>query len=289
MLRRCSDKCVGIYNKSKFDEADAIVFFPFMMKEVEKQLPAFHKPSQIWLLYSLEPPTTTSRKKFSGKQYGNFFNWTLTYRRDSDFWLPYTTYKVRSATKVSSDYAKGKTKLAVAFISNCNKRRMTIVKKLSEHLPVDIYGSCGNKGRVCKTGNSKRCMSDLLSKYKFYLAFENSRCKYYITEKYRRAVEQNLLPIVWGPDEKTYKEIAIPDSYIHVDSFSSIGSLATYVKRLDGNDTLYNQYFKWKSTYKPSSGSYYKAWCSFCSALHSTPIKQKTYTDFETWWEGSCY
>lgn len=59
-------------------------------------------------------------------------------------------------------------------------------------LGVDIYGSCG-KGRVAKWEEKH-----LLSSYQFYLAFENSNCRDYISEKFFKVLDKYTIPIVRG-------------------------------------------------------------------------------------------
>ena len=60
-------------------------------------------------------------------------------------------------------------------------KRLEYAKNLSMYIPVDIYGGCGNMS--CPRSNSN-CFSMLDKQYKFYLAFENSNCRDYITEKF---------------------------------------------------------------------------------------------------------
>jgi alpha-1,3-fucosyltransferase len=82
------------------------------------------------------------------------------------------------------------------------------------------------------------------SKYKLYLSFENSFCKDYITEKFFKVLNYNIIPIVLG--RANYSKFAPSKSYIDVRDFQSIGQLAEYLKYLDKNETAYAEYFEWK-------------------------------------------
>ena len=70
----------------------------------------------------------------------------------------------------------------------------------SKYIDVDIYGECGSK--KCPRA-SKDCYKILNSQYKFYLAFENSNCVDYITEKFFvNGLKYNILPVVMGARNK---------------------------------------------------------------------------------------
>ena len=85
----------------------------------------------------------------------------------------------------------------------------------------------------------------LQTEYKFYLAFENSNCKDYITEKFFvNGLGNNILPIVMGARPEEYAKVAPHNSYIHVDQFKGPKELAEYLHELDTDDEKYNQYFR---------------------------------------------
>ena len=69
-------------------------------------------------------------------------------------------------------------------------------------MSVDIYGKCGmecpsrlENGTVV---SDYYCKEYIFTKYKFYLAFENSLCTDYITEKFFLALNKNIIPVVMG-------------------------------------------------------------------------------------------
>jgi len=70
------------------------------------------------------------------------------------------------------------------FVSNCGAKnnRLEFAHQLQKHIDVDIYGGCGTKN--CPRHSGDHCLEVLAKEYKFYLAFENSNCRDYITEKF---------------------------------------------------------------------------------------------------------
>ena len=82
------------------------------------------------------------------------------------------------------------------------------------------------------------CLEEI-QRHKFYLAFENSLCVGYITEKYwENSLERGLVPVVLGGAPYS-PEQAIPGSFINAADVDSIKDLADYLKYLDKNDTAY--------------------------------------------------
>ena len=58
------------------------------------------------------------------------------------------------------------------------------------------------------------CMPMVGDNYKFYLSFENSLCRDYITEKFWKVLSYNVVPLVFGGGN--YSLYAPKKSYIDV-------------------------------------------------------------------------
>ena len=181
------NRCRFTFDTSAASSADAVVFGN------PKQLPMrppFQKSSrkQVWIVSVIEAPPNTSRLR----NYRGLVNWTMTYRTDSIIMTPYFKYKTFPQVITSrphKNFALGRTKKVLWFVSNCNRvnsGRMAYGHELKKHISVDIYGRCGEL-RCAKT--NPRCKTMVKTDYKFYLAFENNKCKDYMTEKIMTAYE----------------------------------------------------------------------------------------------------
>ena len=160
--------------------------------------PSFKKPQgQVWIWSHLESPYYM---KALLPKHDKQINWTATYRLDSTIVTPYEKF-VPYDSKISTlplikDYSAGKTKMAAWFVSNCkaNNDRLQFAQSLGKIIGVDIYGKCSTKSlfwqllfggtKSCPRTEASTCFDKLNKHYKFYLSFENSNCKHYITEKF---------------------------------------------------------------------------------------------------------
>ena len=70
-------------------------------------------------------------------------------------------------------------------------------------------------------------------------------CKDYITEKFFvNGLGHDILPIAMGARLEDYQESAPHKSFLHVDQFSGPEHLASFLHKLDQDDSLYNEYFQ---------------------------------------------
>ncbi|CAH1801061.1 unnamed protein product [Owenia fusiformis] len=296
-FKGCSKTCFATTNKSLFDKADALLIHPYEF-EYEKSkligqkshllhyphgdLPKYHPPHQRWVMYTEEPPTIMNPK--NTKQFNDVFNWTITYRSDSDILNPYGQLaKKKMDFNLTKNFARGKDKLIAWFVSDCKtqSKREVIVRELQKHIPVDIFGACGSL--KCPRKSEANCSRMLESRYKFYLSFENSLCVEYVTEKLWKVLKLDIIPIVLGG--ANYTKILPKKSFINILDFTSLDTFVNYLNLLDGNDTLYNEYFMWKKDYDflhtyELRRSYM---CSLCKKLHEDHTV-KTYPNMDMWW-----
>ena len=212
----------------------------------------------------------------------------MTHRLDSDVMFAYGHFKMNflssnekelEMNKIKEAISK-KTKLIAWFVRHCHthSKRELYVQKLQQYIPVDIYGLCGNLS--CPKKIAKYCDEMLAENYKFYIAFENSVCRDYITEKFFR-MKNYIVPIVLCHND--YIRIAPPNSFVAADTFSSPEALAIYLKYLDSNPSEYMSYFEWRK-FATVSGSLYNNLCNLCTKLHTTLDEHSAVLDVQNWW-----
>lgn len=132
---------------------------------------------------------------------------------------------------------------------------------------VRIYGKCGLSCNINDENRylSKECRKRLSNDYLFFLAFENSFCEDYVTEKFFDSLLFNSVPVVYGLAD--YTKWIPKTAYINAIDFQSPLHLVDYLLYLSQNKTAYNSYFKWKK-YIRFTNNEYKSFCDMCIKLH---------------------
>ena len=251
---------------------------------------------QPWQKYIVIAQESEIRSTFPSYM-KDIFNLTVSHRLDADITIPHGAIERKLPSDPTptpgTNFAANKTGFAAFVVSNCEtpSKREVYVKKLQEYISIDTYGKCGTEKwpkpyEECNNKNcgEKKCWKYINKKYKFYLAFENSICIDYVTEKlYRTLYHGGMIPIVLGGAD--YAARLPKKSYIDVADFESPKELAEYLKILDTNDTLYNEYFQWQYHYKSVQLGSFR--CYLCAYLHLNKSAKKILPDFGKWFSPS--
>jgi alpha-1,3-fucosyltransferase len=289
---------------------DAVLFHAadFNLKQNLDSILKWRTPKQRFVYMNVESPQTYSHL---ASYPSGFFNWTMTYRHDSDIPRPYgwirtleeesrtiypppqretwpIVYKEnRAIPKEYQHLAKRPGKVAW-IVSHCDtpSRRMEYALELAKYIPVNIFGKC--LGQPCNVrygmNSLDNCTLSVNQEYKFYLSFENTFCEEYVTEKFFRRINESLVIVMGQAD---YTKVAPPHSYLNVMDFASPKELAGHLWELDRNDTMYLSYFWWKQYYTARSISkelVAQSMCKLCEKMHNQREPRKTYADLQEWW-----
>ena len=121
------------------------------------------------------------------------------------------------------------------------------------------------------------CFDFMAREYKFYLAFENSYCKEYVTEKMYRTLAMDIVPVVYGGAD--YRSMFPNHSYINVEDFKSPKQLADYLLKLANDTEEYRSYFVWKKTLMADTihnAAHNLGLCRLCDILHDPDYEYKS-------------
>lgn len=227
--KKCQyQNCFVTNNKSYFSDIRKfnVLLFNVMNINTTTNQPHVRSQKQKYVFWSRESPEYYSITE----HYDGFFNLTWTYKLDSDAtWRYFVVRNKRGKIlgpkidmhwidardmKPTSKYIKNKLQkksIAAAWIvSHCEttSHREVFYRDLKQELAkfdlkIDVYGNCGETftypyNLECDRDKMDECYALLESDYYFYLAFENSKCEDYVTEKVLTALRHFAVPVVYG-------------------------------------------------------------------------------------------
>lgn len=144
------------------------------------------------------------------------------------------------------------------FTSNCQlagaKERYNYLQELMSYIDVHSYGKCFNNRKEPDNlpdspewppiAQRRAKKIQVLSNYKFYLAFENSPIDDYVSEKVYEGLFAGTLPIYRGAPG-IHRFMPGNDSFIDANQLNP-RELANVIKKLLNSEEEYNKYFAFK-------------------------------------------
>ncbi|KAK6749615.1 hypothetical protein RB195_001928 [Necator americanus] len=217
----------------------------------------------------------------------DFFNATITYRRDSRYFYPYGHFDPLISKNHSSDIVteeqltaavRKKHRGSLIFVSNCHtpSKRENLIRELRKFTEITVRGGCRKEleneneefAPSCEPPTCNESDDHLIETHRFYISFENSICNDYITEKFFSRVSQLLVPVV--VKRHIYEGAGIPrHAFIAVDDFASIKELGDYLNFLRANDAEYMKYFEWTASFRKPTTYRSNALCKLCEDIYN--------------------
>lgn len=226
-----------------FAMADAVVFhIPQWCYGHGVTMPG-KPPGQIWVAWSME--CDDHYPLLRDAAFMRHFDFSMTYRLDSDFPVPYVDSRLGTALRQGAQVGASKALVATFISSGYNRSgRQEYFQELARWLPIDSYGKfMRNRTLPLDVGIASKL--ETLAGYKFTLAFENACGQDYVTEKFFDPMSVGSVPIYLGaPNIKDFA----PGKrcYIDIRDFAEPQSLAHYILQLGADDAAYRQYLDWK-------------------------------------------
>ncbi|KAN0041397.1 hypothetical protein ACTFIV_003936 [Dictyostelium citrinum] len=292
------------FSFEKAEKAQAIIYLLSKYQEITNKIDNYtlkrYNPNQITIGWTME---SGGIYRFEGNS--NFitsnFNITAGYPRVKDhnnqthIYVPYgpieyngsDSYAHYAKFGVNKELPSKRNNSIVWIASNCwheDYKRVNLVKSIMNITRVDSYGSClnnknfTNKDKLITIKHEQKLK--VLKRYTFSIAFENSLCEDYITEKLWESLSVGTIPIYLGaPNIKEF--LPDPDSIINVRDFQSVNDLVNYLKMVENDESLRLKHLRWISRIKWSkqfqnvydeSLNNLDLLCSICSKIASKQI-----------------
>ena len=231
-------------DRKMMDRAAAVVFhIPTLDSDLLLNKKVNKRKDQIWVAWSVE--SEANYPKMKDRHFMSHFDIIMTHHTDSDIPVPYVPSNFAELIKRAPSQKKPENIANVFISSRLNKSgRVQLLMKLMGHIRVHSYGELLNT-HTLDDDIGKETKIDIISRYKFTLAFENAISRDYVTEKFYEPLIAGSVPVYLGaPNIEDFSPGE--NCFIDASKWDSAESLATYMLELSNNEQLYQSYFKWR-------------------------------------------
>ena len=221
-------------------DADAVVFH---LPTLDPRVEVVKRAGQLWVAWSMESRVTCPL--LDDPTWRLRFDVVATHERASAVWTPYfgpgtVPWLLRPPSPKTASSP------VVMLQSNpydtCGRTRFAfdLMRSVRVDSPGRVLRNCvlsvapGWEGRV-----------EVMRRYKFTLAFENSVSADYVSDKFFDPLSVGSVPIYRGTRDVAALAPA-PDSYIDAADFSGPAELGAYLRALDRDPAAYARYHAWR-------------------------------------------
>lgn len=132
------------------------------------RLPTCRRPEQHYIYWNFESAIRSRNHYPWDKIPRPFFNLTVTYRLDSDFFEktfggfgfePKENVKQKDLANYCGINITSKSKIAAWFLSNCKTsiNREVYVRELQKHILIDVFSKCLDNHKSCPRNTQAEC------------------------------------------------------------------------------------------------------------------------------------
>nr|KAG5703058.1 hypothetical protein BaRGS_016219 [Batillaria attramentaria] len=281
--------CTVSTNPDDLTKADAVVFGNWW---ITRHDPPARQPHQLFIYYNMNSSNYV-RLRYFFPTWRSAFNWTWSYRRDSDIFQPAAfLQKVKPPHTYRQYKVMVKEKSQLAFLVKKQSRSQSkveeYVERLSQEITVTQIPETEIKATTTHVKGSAD-LKDLANQHFFYLSFEKALCADFVTDAFFDLYdpEVNAVPVVRGRAD--YRTMFPQDTFVDSSIAAGPKELAASLKELSMNLKLYSAMLWRKSQYVKRDGLPL-AWCQLCEKLHSYH-GDRYYEDIQSWWwkNGQCH
>ncbi|EEC05695.1 alpha 1,3-fucosyltransferase, putative [Ixodes scapularis] len=222
------------------------------------------------------------------------FNWTMSYRADSDIVLPYMSFTSKQVSSVPADFQalwKQKSRLAVWLLSDCepalrvddnivdkSSSSEDYTKEVIKAVETHVYRKCG----ADHCGVWDGCLSSLQHEFHFLFVMESSACFEDPTEIIYDAFKYDILPVYFGRRDISAR--LPPNSFYDTTNAASAFEIIDALLHISKNFDRYNSYMAWKARYElvPAEDDL----CLLCDRMHQKIEQHVMQPNIVGWWKS---